>query len=353
MIKNELQLRVTKSQLDHFKQYLSLLQSKKKQSKDQALANAEEDAIRTQINELENQIAEYESLWASRTSMPELESFAEIPRALIKARISLGLSQRDLAERVGLKEQQIQRYESTEYETASIGRVAQIIDALGLKVPSSLSTSAGNLTFGHILRKMQNVGLERDFIVNTLLPPQLAAELKERKQDMRIDELGIRVAEHVGRIYGWSPRQMFGTEPLQIDKRSLGNVEFKLRKGVDSSHLMPYTIYARYLTHLVLQASEHLPVSRLPIDPYQIHKAILTTQQTVPLENALKYVWNLGVPVLPLRDPGAFQGAHFSEGKRSIIVLKPRTDSHARWLFDLFHEFWHAARYQDDADQKS
>jgi transcriptional regulator with XRE-family HTH domain len=49
---------------------------------------------------------------------------------LIRARISAGLSQRELAARLGLKEQQIQRYEATNYETASLRRVLEIAAAL-------------------------------------------------------------------------------------------------------------------------------------------------------------------------------------------------------------------------------
>lgn len=353
MIKNERQLRITKSQLENFKQYLSLLERKKEHGTNQTLRNAEENAIRNQINDLENQIREYESLWASKTNIPELHSFAEIPSALIKARISQGLSQRELAERVGLKEQQIQRYESTEYETASITRVGQVINALSLKVPGSFEIPPGNITFADLFKKMRNVGLENEFIVNRLLPTQVAAELRERDRDKRIDELGIKVAEQVGRIYGWTPRQMFGTEPLQMNSESLGNVQFKLRKGVNQSRLTAYAFYARYLALLILHAIERLPIRRLPTDPYEIHNSVLLTDQTITLEKALRYVWNLGVPVLPLRDPGSFQGAHFREGRRSIIILKDPTDSPARWLFDLFHELSHATQHQDDTEQRA
>ena len=63
-----------------------------------------------------------------------LASFAELPRALIQSRIALGLSQKELAERLGLKEQQIQRYEATEYAGASVQRIQEVIQALGLQV---------------------------------------------------------------------------------------------------------------------------------------------------------------------------------------------------------------------------
>ena len=44
------------------------------------------------------------------------------------------MSQKDLAVRMGLKEQQIQRYEATSYASASLARVQQIAKAHGLRL---------------------------------------------------------------------------------------------------------------------------------------------------------------------------------------------------------------------------
>ena len=46
---------------------------------------------------------------------------ADVPRLLIRARIARGLSQKSLAGRLVLKEQQIQRYEASEYASAKFG----------------------------------------------------------------------------------------------------------------------------------------------------------------------------------------------------------------------------------------
>ena len=44
------------------------------------------------------------------------------------------MSQEDLAQRLGLKEQQIQRYEATDYAAASLARVSEIAKALGIQI---------------------------------------------------------------------------------------------------------------------------------------------------------------------------------------------------------------------------
>ena len=76
----------------------------------------------------------YDALRTRKRPVLSLKSFAALPRGLMQARIATGLSHKELAQRLGLKEQQIQRYEATEYASASLARVNEIIRALGLTV---------------------------------------------------------------------------------------------------------------------------------------------------------------------------------------------------------------------------
>jgi HTH-type transcriptional regulator / antitoxin HipB len=48
-----------------------------------------------------------------------LGSLNDLPTTLIKARIAAGLTQKDLADKIGVREQQIQRYEANHYNSAS------------------------------------------------------------------------------------------------------------------------------------------------------------------------------------------------------------------------------------------
>ena len=52
-------------------------------------------------------------------------------RLLIRAGIARGLSQKSLASRLGLKEQQIQRYEASEYASASLARIRSVAGWFG------------------------------------------------------------------------------------------------------------------------------------------------------------------------------------------------------------------------------
>jgi HTH-type transcriptional regulator/antitoxin HigA len=61
----------------------------------------------------------------------------ELPRVLVQARIASGMSQTDLAEKLGMKPQQVQRYEATDYMGASLGRLIEISKALSVKASES------------------------------------------------------------------------------------------------------------------------------------------------------------------------------------------------------------------------
>ena len=111
MIKNERQLRIAKAQLGKFTRTLKSVATAPPTDTHPLLQKAEQDALRSQMEELQSEIAEYEDLLAGRKEVLEMESFEDLPRSLIRARIAARFTQKALAERLGLKEQKIQRYE--------------------------------------------------------------------------------------------------------------------------------------------------------------------------------------------------------------------------------------------------
>jgi ribosome-binding protein aMBF1 (putative translation factor) len=137
MIRNERQYIITKAQIKKFKKALDDF-DKQKSSAHPMLVKAQKDAMKSQLADLEDQAKEYEKLRAGKYRVLKGSSIAELPIALIRARIALGLTQKQLAERVGLKEQQIQRYEETDYASASFSRLQEIIEALGLDIEEKI-----------------------------------------------------------------------------------------------------------------------------------------------------------------------------------------------------------------------
>jgi transcriptional regulator with XRE-family HTH domain len=344
MIKNERQYRITKAQVTKFEH--ALAQGGAGPPVHPLLRKAQEDALQSQLVDLRAELEAYEALRAVGPTVIELTSFEDLPRALIQARIATGISQKELAERLGLKEQQMQRYEATDYASASLTRVTEVVRALGLKVREGLILPAAQLSYARFLKRLQAVGLDRDFIVHRLLPQRLAAYLEATNdpEETGAETLVLQAAAVVGRVFGWTPAAIFASTPLQVSTAAVGVPRFKVPKRADAQRLSAYTVYAHYLALLVLEATADLPRRPIPTQAPEIRQAILSTYGTLTFEHVLRYVWSCGVPVLPLQDSGAFHGACWRTDQRNVIVLKQRTRSGARWLIDLIHELWHAGQ---------
>jgi ribosome-binding protein aMBF1 (putative translation factor) len=142
MIKNERQYRITRAQAAKLE---AALESFSAQSADDGkthprLIKAQADALRSQLESLQGELREYEGIKTGEVPPPDLSYIAVVPQDLIRARIAAGLSQKELAERLGMPEQQIQRYEAIEYESVSLARIIEIARALQAASPALKET---------------------------------------------------------------------------------------------------------------------------------------------------------------------------------------------------------------------
>ena len=133
MIMNERQYRITKAQADRFRQSIKEARSYES-TLSPRMRQAVLDGMRSQLDDLEREIDQYDSIRDGRLNELELESLADLPKLLIVARIAARMTQADLANRIGIHEQQIQRYESNDYSGASLSRLIEITDALNLRI---------------------------------------------------------------------------------------------------------------------------------------------------------------------------------------------------------------------------
>ena len=87
--------------------------------------------VKGEIARLVKLVEEFENLKVGKVKLPALSSAVQnVPDLLIKYRIAKHLTQRELAQLLGLHEQQIQKYESTNYGAASLDTICRIADVL-------------------------------------------------------------------------------------------------------------------------------------------------------------------------------------------------------------------------------
>ena len=134
MITNEKQQRSTRMLIDKFKAARTVLNDVADPTMPAILLQAQRDALESQIIELEEEVALYDRLRSGKVTHFEAQGLSELPDILIQARIARGMSQKDLGACLGLKEQQVQRYEAERYRSASLDRLIEISDALGVQI---------------------------------------------------------------------------------------------------------------------------------------------------------------------------------------------------------------------------
>jgi HTH-type transcriptional regulator/antitoxin HigA len=135
MIKSDAQRERTAAQIEGFRQALNKANGEMTGKRAGAVRGSYEGMIR----QLEDELREYDQLKSGELTLPNVERLDQIAPFVAKMRIAKGVSQTELARRLGVSKQVISRYEETEYQTVAISRLQEILDAIGIKALVTLS----------------------------------------------------------------------------------------------------------------------------------------------------------------------------------------------------------------------
>lgn len=125
ILKNQAQVSATEARIEELRTEIDATESA-----------AERAGLESFIETLNDQIAEYEVLRvSSEISFRDLDELGELA---IKARIAAGLTQQELAELLGVSQQQVQKDEATSYETVSLSKWLDVLDVLSDGISGSL-----------------------------------------------------------------------------------------------------------------------------------------------------------------------------------------------------------------------
>jgi HTH-type transcriptional regulator/antitoxin HigA len=135
IITNERQYKHTKAQISRLQDEMTIVREQHaRQALDPLMMKLQKDSHSSLIDDLHSQIREYEKLRSGTLTKLRVNSFLDLPKLLIRARIARGWTQKDLAQRLNLHEQKIQQYEADEYASASFKRLYEMVKALGIEV---------------------------------------------------------------------------------------------------------------------------------------------------------------------------------------------------------------------------
>lgn len=96
------------------------------------------DSLTSQLGDLLRELEEYESLTCASSSINEIESINELPKGLIKARIIAGISQQELADKLGMDRIKFVRLEVDGYSEVEHNRLIEIADILNVHLSEEI-----------------------------------------------------------------------------------------------------------------------------------------------------------------------------------------------------------------------
>src|SRR5579862_4991276 len=135
MIKSDAQRERTAAQMEGFRQAIGKVDQEMTGKRAMAVRSSYEGMIR----QLEEELREYDELKAGELTLPNVERLDQIAPFVAKMRIAKGVSQTELARRLGVSKQVVRRYGETEYQTVAISRLQEILDAIGIKAMVTLN----------------------------------------------------------------------------------------------------------------------------------------------------------------------------------------------------------------------
>lgn len=135
MIKTDAQRERTLVQIDGFRKALATAETELS-GKRAAVVRASYESM---IRQLDEEVREYDQLKSGELILAPVERLDQIAPFIAKIRIAKGLSQTELANRLGVSKQVISRYEESDYQTVAVARLQEILDAIGIKTAVTLT----------------------------------------------------------------------------------------------------------------------------------------------------------------------------------------------------------------------
>lgn len=132
MIKNEKQYKISKKFLNSLNEDIRKIEGNN--NRDPLLKEVILTPLYGNKQSVEKELATYEDLKKNKKYVLKERIIDNLPTLLIEYKIMMGYTQKEFSEKLGLKEQQLQRYEAEDYKSVSFKNLVKYIKILELDV---------------------------------------------------------------------------------------------------------------------------------------------------------------------------------------------------------------------------
>jgi HTH-type transcriptional regulator/antitoxin HigA len=244
---------------------------------------------------------------------------------LVLARIARGLSQRDLAGRLGMKEQQVQRYEADYYSTISLANLRKIAAFLNVEIQAKVAAKTDDLIsdlfeLAHEVSAQELQKVVRFVRRNDWLP--------EKYLSAADNDASAALIQYVA-----SARDKFGSPAL-------------LRTGLNTEDYhkdLSLLAWRARASEIAQTAAAKIEVEFDPTDISWLKTLVQASRQEDGPRQAERIMAEHGVALIVIPHvPGLrLDGAAFIEGAIPVVALTIRYDRVDSFWFTLLHELGH------------
>ena len=191
-----------------------------------------------------------------------------------------------------------------------------------------------------LLQQVEPLGIDFQFLLDRILPDQLSSRLRAMLGNPH-NTLDTNFLDDYSSIL----KRVFGLDVLrgQLQPAPVGvPVRFKAPTNLKIEYFETYLKYVDCLADIISSSNTSIDSKVLKRTAPEFRSDLLSNYGEITLEAGVNYLWDLSVPVLPLGHSSFFHGACWKVQKQIVVVLKQPSQHQSRWLFDIFHELYHA-----------
>lgn len=171
------------------------------------------------------------------------------------------------------------------------------------------------------------------------------------------DGLMRRAQYYIHRIFGLKLSQLatyneIPAIPLQLPM--LSPVRYRQRPAPGD---LAGNVCANFFVTLADTIAKAVPVTEINLPEFldnpDAFRDMLLTDSGGPrlsLQAMVNRIWDMGIPIFPLRPLGLPHGIMHRVGFQNVIIISPKKCLHACWRYAILHEFAHAQQDKDKAD---
>ena len=251
----------------------------------------------------------------------DAEEARRIGRRLKALRENRGMSQKGVADVVGMSSPQLAKLEKGETDMR-ISTLRSLLRALGASFADIAGEDAPEISTRELAKRVQTVGIPAEVI------KRIAVSVDPRQ-----------LIPVLANAFDWEPRKIIGgqlTPPVLAAPLTLK------RRSTTSDDPNGLLALAEALARRSALAWDG-PTGSVPDAPQTLRTLVAGEQSEITLELLVGWCWAAGVIVVPMEAKGGFSAGVWVIGGQPVVIIKESPDYKAYWLFALAHELGHLA----------